>query len=247
MPRIGQDDVEKLTTPSGFSFSGQRINTLGASEFTLVHIGFDVSGSVSGWESRLETCGGEIIKACRKSSRADNLMIRMTSFNDHIHEINNGFVVLNNIDPDSLKGTLHASGGTALFDAAIEGVEAMLTYGSAMAKQDFSANGIIIMITDGENNGSIQTVNGVKQAFEAGVKNEVLESMMSILIGVNVRTKTLSSYLQRFHTDAGFTQYVEIENADEKNLAKVANFVSKSISSQAQAKGTGGPSQSLTF
>lgn len=249
MPRIGADsDLETLTTPSGFNFSAQRINTLGATEFTLASVCIDKSGSVSGWESRLETCVGEIVKACRLSPRADNMMVRITAFNDNIQEINQGFVVLNSVNPGDLVGTIHPGGGTALYDASIEAVESMMTYGSAMVKQDFSANGIVIVITDGENNGSVQTVNGVKTAIDQAVRGEILESMMSILVGVNVRgNKTISTALQRFKDDVGFTQYIEIENADERSLARLAQFVSKSISATSQALGSGGPSKSLVF
>ena len=53
--------------------------------------------------------------------------------------------------------------------------------------------------------------------------------------------------IEDFHKAAGFTQYVELGSADEKTLAKLADFVSQSISAQSQSLGTGGPSQSLTF
>lgn len=47
--------------------------------------------------------------------------------------------------------------------------------------------------------------------------------------------------------DAGFTQYVEVDNATDAKLAKLADFVSRSVSSQSQALGSGGPSKALTF
>src|SRR5438128_2007010 len=53
--------------------------------------------------------------------------------------------------------------------------------------------------------------------------------------------------LMQLYRDAGFTQYVEIGDADPKTFAKLAQFVSKSISAQSQSLGTGGPSQSLVF
>jgi hypothetical protein len=50
-----------------------------------------------------------------------------------------------------------------------------------------------------------------------------------------------------FHQEAGFTQYVELDNADTKTLARLAEIVSRSISAQSQALGTGGASQPLVF
>ena len=70
---------------------------------------------------------------------------------------------------------------------------------------------------------------------------------MSVLIGVSVQDPEVSRYLKKFHVDAGFTQYVELDQADAKTLARLAKFVSQSISAQSQALGTGGGSQQLVF
>jgi hypothetical protein len=77
--------------------------------------------------------------------------------------------------------------------------------------------------------------------------NETLESLVSILIGVNVTDQGVSAKLNDLHTQGGFSQYVELKDATAKTLAKLAKFVSKSISSQSTALGTGGPSKSLSF
>ena len=47
--------------------------------------------------------------------------------------------------------------------------------------------------------------------------------------------------------NAGFTQYIELADAKANTLAKLADFVSRSISSQSQSLNTGGPSKSLSF
>jgi hypothetical protein len=71
--------------------------------------------------------------------------------------------------------------------------------------------------------------------------------MMTILVGVNVNDPQVSQCLKDLKDQAGFTQYVELKDATASSLAKLADFVSKSISAQSQALGTGGPSQSLAF
>mgnify|MGYP002622060811 FL=1 len=116
-----------------------------------------------------------------------------------------------------------------------------------MTDQDFDVNGIVFVITDGEDNISKTTANQVKAALEQAVKGENLESMVSVLIGVNVQDPYVAAALNDFNNTAGFTQYVELDNANKNTLAKLAQFVSKSISSQSQALGSGGPSQSIVF
>ena len=103
------------------------------------------------------------------------------------------------------------------------------------------------MITDGEDNASTLGIRHVREALKQAVLTESLESLVSILIGVNVQDARIGGYLQDFKNEAGFTQYVEIGQANAAALAKLADFVSRSISAQSQSLGTAGPSQKLTF
>jgi uroporphyrinogen-III synthase len=87
----------------------------------------------------------------------------------------------------------------------------------------------------------------VADAFQGGVTSESLESIVSVLIGVNTQSGGLNDYLRELKKEAGFTQYVSIGKATAKELAKLGGFVSKSISSQSQALGSGSAGQSLSF
>ena len=108
-------------------------------------------------------------------------------------------------------------------------------------------HGIVFVITDGEDNASTLGVQHVRAALSRAVTSEAMESLVSVLIGVNVKDRRIGGYLQDFKNEAGFTQYVEIGSANAKTLAKLADFVSRSISAQSQALGTGGSSQTLGF
>lgn len=248
MPRMGDDvqDMEQFKVPNSFSFSGQRIGTLGATEFTVAALVVDKSGSVSAFKSDLEKCMGEVVKACRKSPRADNMMIRTTAFDHKLEEIH-GFKTLNNVNPSDYTNSIHIGGTTALRDATLEATTAMMTYADSMVKQDFSVNGIVIVVTDGDDNASISPVSEVRRVMANAVKEEKLESLVSILVGVNITDPNMKKRLDAFHQEAGFTQFISLDDASEKTLARLAQFISKSISAQSQALGTGGPSKSLTF
>ncbi len=64
---------------------------------------------------------------------------------------------------------------------------------------------------------------------------------------VNINDAYISQRLQEFNKLVGFTQSLELDKADARTLAKLAEFVSKSISAQSQSLGKGGPSQSQTM
>lgn len=248
MPIFQDDDAQSFrATGSGFHFSGTNIGKLGASEYTLVGIGADRSGSVQGFAAEIEGCLKQSLEGCQKSARVDNLLVRLIAFNQHVTE-EHGFRPLAECHLANYDGFLKPGGGTALYDAAIAVIDPLATYGKQLMDQDYTANAIAVLITDGmENGNSTHTVRDVQAAFERARKSEALESLVSVLIGINVTDSQVSSALNRFKTEAGFTQYIEAKDSSPKTFARVAGFISKSVSSQSQAIGSGAASLPITF
>lgn len=247
MPKIGGSQSVNLQQHKvgHFGFSATRIEDLGATEYTLVTVIADRSGSTASFQLEMEACLKEIVAACLKSPRADNLLLRLVTFDDNAQEVH-GFKLLADIKPDDYNGVMHPGGLTALYDACVDGIEATNNYGRQLLEQDYNVNGIVFVITDGMNNRGVSTTNQVKKALEAAVSGENLESLVSILIGVNVNEPMALAELQKFATEAGFSHpLVELKDANKNTLAKFAQFVSQSVSSQSQAVGSGGPSQKI--
>jgi len=241
------DDLRQAALPtSGYGYSATRLDDLGAAEYTLVSIVCDASGSVGAFRGELEQALKSIVQACRLSPRADNLLLRLVSFDDRLNELH-GFKLLEQCNLSDYDGILRTGGTTALYDAAENAVSATTDYARRLDASDFAANALVFVLTDGMDNASTLTARSVKEALGQAVAEEALESFQSVLIGVNVSDRAVGGYLQDFKTDVGFTQYVEIANADAKTLSRLADFVSRSISAQSKSLGTGGGSASLTF
>lgn len=228
---------------ANFTFSGMRPEKLGATEYTLVTLVVDKTGSVTGSEAELLAVKRAVVAACRKSPRANYLMLRSVEFNERIDEVH-GFVELNTVDPAGYTAP-RCSGTTALYDATFAAVAATNAYAHTLADNDFAANGLVVVVTDGEDNASAQTPATVAREIGRGVGNEWLESLNVILVGVNARSCRRA--LDRFRQAAGLAQYVDVADATAQNLARLADFVARSIASQSQSLGSGGPSQVLTF
>jgi uncharacterized protein YegL len=247
MPIIIDDPLDVQTLPtSHYGYSATRIDSLGATEYTLVTIVCDVSGSTSPFTSEMEKTIKSIVRACKFSPRVDNLLVRLVEFDDTLDELH-GFKLLESVNEGDYDRVLRGGGTTALYDAAENAISATAHYGDTLAQNDFSANAIVFVMTDGGDNASTHTKKSVKAALAKAVTGESLESIVSVLIGVNVSDQHTSQALMRFYKDAGFTQYVELEDADAKTLARLADFVSRSISAQSQSLGTGGSSKALVF
>jgi uncharacterized protein YegL len=239
--------IQHSLTGQHYGYSAADLDDLGSTEYTLVTIVVDESSSVASFQKEMEDCIQEVVKACKFSPRSDYLLIRVIVFNQSMREIH-GFKQLIDCDVSDYKDCLNPRGSTALFSTAKNAIEATNDYGKQLASNDFDANAIIFIITDGEDNesGSIDAVS-VGSALKKTMKEEALESIMSILIGVGVGYTAVSDYLDDFKDSANLSQYVEIKSANEKTLAKLADFISKSVSSQSKSLGSGSMSQPLTF
>jgi uncharacterized protein YegL len=249
MPKLmGKDEHQTHQTLHGFQFSAAKVETLGASDYTIVTVVQDKSGSVSSFSTDMEATLQKIIEACQKSPRSQNLLIRLVTFNDDVQEVH-GFVELNNINAGQYSGVLDKCyGSTALNDASLNSAEAIEAYGQQLSSMDFRSNAVMFVITDGQDNVSVVARDPavLKKAFKKIKTSEIVESFQTVLVGVGTDPNIISD-LKKFKDDAGFDQFVEMGAATPSKLAKLADFISKSISSTSQALGTGQPSQPLTF
>lgn len=247
MPKlnIDSDDITmQVTGASNFHFSGVRPDNLQALEYTLVTIIIDESGSTRDFADTMLEMVKAIIKSCGKSPRADNIMIRLVTFNTTITEVH-GFRLLTTINPSDYK-PFNPRGMTALYDTIFSTVGATITYGKTLYSKDLTVNGIVFIITDGEDNESryASPLTIGKQCKDL-LTSEEIESLLTILIGLKNpaddkrHQQEIDKYLQKLKTEAHLTQYIDAGVANESNLAKLANFVSQSISSQSQSLGSG--------
>lgn len=240
-------NVAQIKTASGYQFSTRDISEFGATEYTLVGIAVDKSSSVTGFASDLAKALTAAVDACRKSPRAENLTLRVTTFNGQIHEFH-GFDFLNAIRPERYSKLFdHIGGTTALVDATTEMLESVETEGKRLTANGVTVNSIVFVITDGQDVGSRHDPGDVGKIVARIQKAEVLENVTTVLVGINDADPALKNYLETFKSAAGLNQYVSVGDATPQRLAKLADFVSKSISSTSQAVGTGGPSQPMIF
>lgn len=227
-----------------FGFSAVKIDDLKASEYTLVTICVDVSSSVYTFAAALEEALANIVTSCNRSPRKNNLLLRVVTFNQRVEEFH-GFKHLYECDGKDYIGKLHPSGTTALIDSAYNALDATATFGKALSDKDYDVNGVFYVITDGIDNESSFNPGKIKEVLEKVRQDEDMESIQAFLIGVN--TENCSSYLKSFQLEAGLDDFLDLEDASDTTLAKLANFVSQSISSTSQLLAQGSQPTSLTF
>lgn len=244
--------MSSLMTASSFQYSAVDLSSLAnlASKYTLVTIVVDVSGSVYSFKDTLEATLKEIIGACKKDPTANSQLVRLVIFNQDVQEVH-GFKPINSINEHDYDGILNPGGNTALFDAVRQSVEASVAYALILAQQAYMANAVTIVVTDGEDSGYGCGAGDVERANAAAVSGESLESSQLILLGLT-DDPAFGKYLEdmRVKCKIDKTMIVGHLNAggpqvNKGKIAKLVGFVSHSVSSTAQALGTGGPSKSI--
>jgi uncharacterized protein YegL len=227
-----------------FKYSGVKIDKLGATEYTLVTIAVDVSGSVSGFRTELKKCLQIAVESLKRSPRSSNLLVRVGYFStmssQGVEEIH-GFKLLKDVDPTQYPDP-RCGGSTPLYIASYSAIGATNAYAKSLMDQDFLVNGIVFIVTDGGDTEGGITPQMIKKELERGVKNEEIESLIGICVGINAQG--CAQYLSIMETQAGMS-YIDAGDATPSKLAKLAGFISQSVSSQSQSLGTGGPSQNI--
>src|SRR5215211_4418377 len=96
MPVLNDTELDQINLPnSHYGYSATRLEDLGATEYTVVTVCCDVSGSTAAFIQEMEQAIAQIVQACKFSPRADNLLLRLVAF-DHLLSELHGFKLLEN-------------------------------------------------------------------------------------------------------------------------------------------------------
>ena len=243
------DGTTQLQTPSGFKFSAAKLDLLTSSKYTLCNFALDVSGSVQAYEGNLKQCLKDVLRGCRDDcATSDNLLVRVVTFATDVQEVH-GFRPVAKCKDDDYERAINTGGWTALFKASVNSIEAMSAQGRELIAGDYYANGIFVCVTDGQNNIEGFGAKEVALAVARAKESECLESVLTILVGVGAGSQDgkLDKYLSDFKTNAGFDQYIALEDTTQKSFSKLSGFLQQSVSSQSQKVGTGQASQAIVY
>lgn len=222
----------------GFSELDLSGTKLGASGYSIGTILIDNSPSIMDFKDELERCLKDCVRACRKSTRADNLILRVVLFDRFVYEVHQA-KYLKDINLDEYTGILQPRGKTALRDGFVDCLKVKQNLARDLdLNHDKDVNGALYVITDGWDNCSKVSLAETVQAYKETFMSESLETLTTVLIQVNDQNPIIRKRLEEFRTALGI-KYKRLEDTDPDSLAKLANFISQSLSSVAQSVGTG--------
>jgi len=254
MPLFDDDmDTKAIPGNSNFQYSAVKPDNdiLQETDYSLVTIAVDFSYSTKDFSMYLLQMLKACVEACSKNPRHKSIMIRVIGFNEDVVEIH-GFKPLNTINIDDYE-EFNPSGCTALYDATFSSVGATLDYAKTLYDAEFdSVNGVCFIITDGLNNRGTSTPTMIKNKIHSALKSEELSSLTTILIQLKDSSNPdheAERMLRKFREDADISAFVDVNDVTPEALAKLGQFISKSISSVSKSLQTGAPvnQQSLSI
>jgi len=257
MPKLADTTgSQMINLQGGFKYSNTAIEKLDATNYTLGTLVVDVTGSLSGRENDLTRIMREIVEKLKKEDTARNILWRVVLFSESqdIVEVH-GFKLLMDINQDTDYDVVRCYGGTALFDAVGSSLDATVVEAKRLDAKDYDVNAILVFLTDGDDNDSriYPTAANVKEKVDEAMRSEALESILTILVGVNPDGNSNSTWkqivsrkLSEFHAEAELTEYVDMDDFTEDAIKKIILQVSSITSDTSKKIGSGGPSQ-MTF
>jgi len=103
---------------------------------------------------------------------------------------------------------------------------------------------VCFIITDGLNNRGVSTPTMIKKKIQDALKGEELDSLTTILIQLkdkNNPNPEAERMLKKFREEADISSFINVHDVTPEILAKIGQFISKSISSVSKSLQTGQP------
>ncbi len=157
---MNDDEVLNLDTITDFGALGVGLDDLESEDVTLVSYVLDASGSMGPHAADVVAAFGAEIAAMAGARTADQVLVSVTVFQD-VARLCFGYRKL--ADVPRLDAGLYAPDGcTALFDAAYGALAHLDGYRAMLRDSGVRSRGVVLVMTDGEDNASRRRADEVK-------------------------------------------------------------------------------------
>lgn len=159
-------------------------------------------------------------------------MLRTVLFSNNETEVH-GFKEIYSLKENEYDNTIVVGGMTALYDATYNSIESLGNYSKDLYKNDFNSNGLIFILTDGEDNNSSKTADDVKNLLASVRKAEIMTSLDVIIVGMLEDVSSLRDFADNINV-----KFIKFGDVNKNSLSKLASFISKSIAIVSKKLGT---------
>ncbi len=165
--------------------AGVALETITATEVTLVTLLVDASGSIhgAGVENAVREGENALVDAFAQSREKDSVLMALWTFNDDVRVVHAYVPVDDAVRLDSV--SYNACGGTKLYDTWCDALAANVAYAQRLRDGGTPTRSVVVVITDGEDCGSRR-----KASECAALSRDLLRSEQFVLAFVGVGAGT---------------------------------------------------------
>jgi len=201
-------------------------------EYTLFQLVLDASGSACAYSQAMEHLIKDVVRSCSGFDR-NNLLLRVSLVGTTAVELH-GFRSINKCDPADYDDVVRYGGVSALYDAIIDAVEAVNDLSQRLTEFGCSTNGVVVVVTDGMEYGSVAWPAMVKKTLERMTVFGSRSLVLAGIVGVPVCKEAIES-LHQFRDSIGFTGYLELDGLDANALMYLRDFVCRLVQPTTEA------------
>lgn len=162
--------VQNLDGQAGLGCVGAQVDDLNTDDVTLLVMLIDASGSMSSVRQEVIDSFNQMSRALMDSKASDSILMSAWTFDDK-PKLLFGYTPIDSVK-DLTPATYDPDGGTALFDAVLDGFIGIVGYGQDLRNNGIRTRSIVVVITDGGDNMSKHTAASVKTIAQDLIRQE---------------------------------------------------------------------------
>ncbi|KKQ91911.1 MAG: hypothetical protein UU16_C0015G0007 [Candidatus Woesebacteria bacterium GW2011_GWA2_40_7] len=182
--------VKNLSAKNVAGAAGPDVNDLNvADEVTLALVILDESGSMDDDQAQVVREYDDNIDAIRGSKQADQILLTLWAFNTRSRLIHS-YLTMDLVEKLT---DYHPDGGTALYDAILDGLTGLVDYENTLKQQGMRVKLNVAVLTDGDDNSSHASAQDVKTVVEEIRRKRENATFTLIALGNDVDETVLAN------------------------------------------------------
>lgn len=203
--------------------TGLNVNDIFVDDQTVIVFVIDVSGSMERYRDALIDGFNGIKRALRDSKLEDSVVASVWFFNSKPQLVHNFRPLADVVELD--RNNCQPNGTTALYDATLNAMTGLVAYVTDLQNNGVTAKGIVVVISDGEDNSSNSTTAKIQVVAQDMLDSEIF-TLAFFAFGYNGEPVARAM---------GFNNVMQTGNTDSE-LRRALGTISKSIIRASQTK-----------
>lgn len=226
--------IDNLDSVALAGCSGVDIEEINTDDVTLVGVVLDASGSMSSHEKEVIMGFNTMLEAFRSSKQADSILLSAWTFNDSA-DLKFSYTPVTMLKDLTTKD-YNTDGGTALYDTLLYVMTGIVAYGQVLRNNGVRTRSIIVVFSDGDDNGSRSRAQQVHTISDSLIAQETYTLAYAGFGGSN---------LQQIAKAVGFPSVITA-SATPSEIRRIFKQVSNSVI-RASQNNIGGANSFFTF